>query len=99
MTVIDLGEARRTRANKADFPQLSDEAVDFVRCPRRLSEHEKELLVSVVRFCLAFPERLTVWEHEFLCSIARWPRWPTEKQRQALERILDKIDLLEERAL
>jgi len=70
-----------------------------VRRPSPLSAREREFVVSVARFCLSCPERLIPWEREFLRSMAEWPCAPSDKQRQALNRILAKIERIEGRAL
>jgi hypothetical protein len=97
--VVNLDEFRRSRTGKPYLPDPPSEAIAFVRRPGPLSEREREFIASVVRFCLAYPERLTAWKRGFLHSMAGWPRAPSDKQRQALNRILDKIERIEGLAL
>jgi hypothetical protein len=93
--VVNLDEFRRERAGKPCLSEPPPEAITFVRRPNPLSACEGEFIASVVRFCLAYPERLTAWERGFLQSMAGWPRPPSDKQRRALNRILDKIERIE----
>lgn len=44
-----------------------------------------------VRVCLSWPEALTAWEENFLCGI-NGRNSLTERQRQTLDNIVDKVE-------
>lgn len=89
--IIRLAEVRAARRAEAELPKPPFDATLVFRA-RSLSAEERSHLAAAVNFCLSRSERLSEWERDFLRSIATWPRALSDKQRQALSRILDKIE-------
>jgi hypothetical protein len=80
--VINLNEARAARRSRAEAP------LPLPQPPRELT------IAESIQLCLSHPEIISPWETEFLISIRGRVQWGIRlslKQRQALNRILDKL--------
>jgi hypothetical protein len=89
--VINLDDYRHIHAAEPRPPDLLTEAISFLRRRKPLTEQEREFLGEIIRFCRAYPDRLSDWEREFLEAI-EWSQTLSDRQRLALDRIVEKIE-------
>src|SRR5947209_2528323 len=91
--IINLDAVRCLRQAAAPQPQEAPaEAISCLRRRKPLTSHERQCIADIIKFCRAYPEKLSRWERGFLDAIAAW-RWQlSDRQRQALDRTIDKVE-------
>jgi hypothetical protein len=91
--IINLDEVRRARrAAESQMPEPLVEAISFLRRRKPLTDQEREYVAEIINFCRAYPEKLSAWERDFLDALAEWNLSLSDRQRLALDRIVDKIE-------